>query len=191
MKKILSVLVVLMVISSVVFARRTDKPAFASGVAVVKNGTTFKLYYKGAEQSNVTISILDADKKVLYTEVQHNVNGFVRPYNLSYLATGEYTIEVADRSNIHTEKISVQRDNGEKLAHLFKMSEDGKYLLTVSNKDNSDITIRIYDGSDNVIYDKVEAASGEFAKVYNLKKYNGKFTFEISDANGKTKSITH
>ena len=89
MKKTLSVLVVLMVISSVVFARRADNPGAAAGMAVVKNGTTFKLYYKGTQQMDVKVSILDATNKIVFTEVLRKVEGFVRPYNFSNLPEGD------------------------------------------------------------------------------------------------------
>ncbi|MEJ7646617.1 MAG: hypothetical protein WKF87_18615 [Chryseolinea sp.] len=192
MKKIVSVLVVLVVISSVAFAGGIDKPDASSGVAIVKQGTTFRLYYKGFESNNVKVSILDSDKKVLFSETLFNVDGFVRPYNFTNLAEGHYTIEIADRHNRHSENIDVVRDKSENLAHILKVTgEDGKYLLTVSNKKSDDITVRIFDGKNQIIYDEVQTVSTDFARIYNLKKYTGKFTFEVTDGSGNTKSISY
>jgi len=192
MKKIFSVLVVLTIISSVAFAGGIDNPASSSGVAVVKKGTTFRLYYKGNELGNVKVSIINDSKTVVFTETFHNVDGFVRPYNVSNLKEGVYTIEIADRGNRHLETIEVVKDRSEKLAHVLKVAgEEGKYLLTVSNKKSDDITVRIYDEDNNKIYDEVQSISTDFAKIYNLKKYNGTFTFEVTDSTGNTKKISH
>ena len=192
MKKIFSALVLAVVIGSSAIAGGIDNPAASSGVAVVKQGTTFRLYYKGNESSNVKVSILNSDKKVVFTETLYNVDGFVRPYNFTNLEDGQYTIEIADRSNKHSESIEVSRGKVEKLAHILKVTgQEGKYLLTVSNKKTDDLTVRIFDGSNQMIYDEVQSVSSDFAKIYNLKKYTGKFTFEVTDGNGNTKSISY
>jgi hypothetical protein len=192
MKKLVSVLVVLTIISSAAFAGRIDDPANTSGVAVVKKGTTFRLYYKANESGNVRISILNDSKKVVFTETLYDIDGFVRPYNVSNLSEGVYTIEVAEHGKRHVETIEVVRDRSERLAHVLRVSgEEGKYLLTVSNKKADDITVRIYDGANNKIYDEVEAVSTDFARIYNLKKYSGTFTFEVTDGSGKTKKLSY
>lgn len=190
MKKTLSVLVVLMVISSVVFARRADNPGAAAGMAVVKNGTTFKLYYKGTQQMDVKVSIFDATNKIVFTEVLRKVEGFVRPYNFSNLPEGVYSIEIADKDGRQVEKVNYQKGKIEKLAHLLRVSGDEeKYLLTVSNKGNDAITVKIFDDSNSIIYSHKEDIKGDFAKIYNLERFSGKFKFEITDEKGGTKSF--
>ena len=192
MKKTLSVLVVLMIVSSVVFARRIDNPGLASRVAVMKDGTTFKLYYKGSQQTDVKVSIRDANNNELFSEVLKKVEGFVRPYNFSSLPEGKYSIQISDRAGRQIERITFEKEKVEKLAHLLKVSgSDSKYLLTVSNKEGEDITVRIYDESNNVIYNHREAAESDFAKVYDLGSHTGDFTFEVTDGKGISKSLSH
>ncbi len=192
MKKIFSALVFAAVICSSAFAGGIDDPESSSGVAVIRNGTTFRLYYKGSESSNVKISILNDKKETLFTETLYNVNGFVRPYNFTNLNEGQYTIQIADRNHRHSETVQVVKSKTEKLARIAKVAgEEGRYLLTLSNKKANDITVRIYDGSNNMIYNEVEAVSTDFAKIYNLKNYTGKFTFEITDSSGDTKSLSY
>jgi hypothetical protein len=187
MKKTLSVLVVLMVFSSVVFARRLDNPGASSSAAVVKIGSTFKLYYKGSEEADVKISIRNGSNDVVYSETLKNVEGFVRPYNFSKLPEGEYTIQISDKFGRQIEKITYKQEKTEALAHLLKVAgTEAKYLLTVSNRGESDVTVKIYDGANNVIYNQTEIVSSDFARIYNLGRIGGDFTFEISDAKGTT-----
>jgi hypothetical protein len=190
MKKTLSVLVGLMIISGVAVARWTDNPGAVPGVAVVKSGTTYKLFYKGTAKMDVKVSILDASDNVVFTEILKKVEGFIRPYNFLNLPEGEYTIEIADKNGRQVESVSYQKGKLEKLAHLLKVSgTEGKYLLTVSNKDAGSIRVRIFDDSHNTIYDHQEEIKSDFAKIYNLEKVSGKFTFEITDEEGRTKSF--
>ena len=190
MKKTFSVLVGLMVISSVVFARRLDNPGDSPSASVIKIGSTFKVYYKGSQQADVKVAIRDAGDHLLFSETIKKSDGFVRPYNFSNLPEGEYTIQITDNNGRQIEKISYAREKSETYAHLLKVAgSDAKYLLTVSNKANGNVTVRIYDDSNKVIYDKKEDASRDFAKIYNLEGIPGKFTFEVTDAKGTSTSL--
>jgi hypothetical protein len=174
-----------MVVSSVVFARRLDNPGASSSATVVKIGSTFKLYYKGAEQADVKISILNGRNNVVFSETLKKVEGFVRPYNFSKLPEGEYTIQISDKFGRQIEKITYKQEKPEALAHLLKVAgSEAKYLLTVSSRGESDVTVRIYDNTNSVIYNKTEIVSSDFARIYNLEGIGGEFTFEVSDAKG-------
>jgi hypothetical protein len=190
MKKTFSVLVVLMVVSSVVFARRLDKPGDSPSATVVKIGSTFKLYYKGPQQADVRVSIRDAGDHLLFSETIRKSDGFVRPYNFSNLPEGEYTFQITDQNGRQIEKISYTHEKRETFAHLLKVSgSEAKYLLTVSNQGAGGVTVKIYDDSNKVIYSKIEDASNDFAKIYNLQGIPGQFTFEVTDANGASTSL--
>jgi len=190
MKKTFSVLVVLMVVSSVVFARRLDNPGDSPNASIVKIGSTFKLYYKGSQEADVKVSIRDAGDRILFTETIKKSEGFVRPYNFSKLPEGEYTIQITDSNGRQIEKISYKHEKSETFAHLLKVAgSDTKYLLTVSNRSKGDVTVRIYDGSNNMIYNKREDTSKDFAKIYNLAGIPGQFTFEVTDATGSSTSL--
>jgi hypothetical protein len=187
MKKTLSVLLVLMAFSSVVFARRLDNPGATPSAAVVKTGSTFKLYYKGSQQADVKVSILDAGNHLVFSETIKDVEGFVRPYNFENLPEGDYTIKISDKNGRQIEKISYKQEKSEALSHLLKVAgTDAKYLLTVANRGESDVTVRIYDNANKMIYSQKEKVSSDFAKVYNLEGIGGEFIFEVTDATGTT-----
>lgn len=191
MKKTFSILMMLMIITSVVFARRMDNPMASTGVAVMKNGSIFKLYYKGSQQSDVKISILNDGDRVVFSEVIRKVEGFVRPYNFSNLPQGNYTIAISDKTGEYTEKVNYTIGKVEKLANLVRVTgTNDKFLLTIPNKHADNITVKIFDETNNVIYDQTERIVNDFAKIYNLERFSGKFIFEITDSKGITKSIS-
>ncbi len=195
MKRNVYVLVALLVSSNLVFARRIDNPASLNRMAVVKSGATFKLYYKSSEITDVKVSILDANDKVVFTESLKKVEGFVRPYNFSNLPEGDYSIEISDRNGRSTEKVSYQTntvpDADGKFARLLKVAGSERYLLTLSNKEADAITVKIFDDSNNIIYNQKEEIKSDFGKIYNLKRFSGKFTFEITDKNGAVTSLSN
>lgn len=175
----------------VTFGAMAGKGPAAAGVAVVNDGTTLKLYYKGTAEANVKVAILDANGKKVFSEVLKNVDGFIRPYNLSAIPAGEYTIEVADENSTHTEKVLIGRKPAAELANLVRVGgEEGKYLLTVPTKEPKDISVRIL-ADDQVVYDEVQAISSDFARIYNLKKVKGAVTFEIKDQKGNMKVVSY
>ncbi len=191
MKKNISLLFVLTVISSAVFAYPVNDPNTTTGVAVVKEGAIVKLYYQPVEQMDVKISIHDATDQIVFSEIVKKADGFVRPYNFSKLPEGDYTIEIVDKNGKQIESVTHGESKAEKLAHLTKIPGSEKYVLSVSNKDSGIMTVRIFDSSNNVIYDHQELAAGDFAKVYNLEKFSGRFVFEITDGQGVRSSLSY
>jgi len=190
MKKILSILLVLVIISSSAFARRaTDKPVPASGLAVTKNGSTFKVFYRGVNANDIKVSILDADNNVVFAETIRKVDAFVRPYNFEKLAKGEYTIEVSEAGSRQTQKILYEESN-ERLVGLVRLAGDAStFLLTVPNKGDETLRITIRGEEDELLYSGVEKIHGDFAQLYKLKDATGEFSFEVSDSKGIVRTV--
>ena len=168
-----------------------NKPGAEAGVAVVNQGTTLKLYYKGSAETNVKVSIINESGDIVYSEVLKNVDGFVRPYNLASIPAGEYAIEVSDQYTVYKEKVTIGRQAKAELAKLYRVSgEEGKYLLTIPSREAKDISVRIL-ADDKVIYDEVQAITADFARIYNLKKIKGTVTFEINDQKGNRTVVSY
>jgi hypothetical protein len=194
MKKSVSLLAVLMVMSTMIFARRLDTPAAvaASGMAVMKTGSIFKVFYKGNKENTVKVTILNSDKEIVYKEIVKNTAGFARPYNFVNLPEGDYSIEVNDETGTRIERVSYHTGSVQKLAHLSRLNGDTeRFILTVSNKDSENLEIKIYNEDQTLIYSGSEKIKGDFAKIYNLEKITGKVSFEISDDKGVTKTLRY
>jgi hypothetical protein len=189
MKKIFLMLTAALVVTFSAMA--SNKPGAESGVAVVNNGTTLKLYYKGLAEANVKVWILNENGDIVFSEMLKKTDGFVRPYNIASIPAGEYTIEVSDHTTNYSAKVIIGKEHKRELANLFRVrGEDGKYLLTVPTQEAKDINVRIL-ADDAVIYDEVVAISSNFARIYNLKKIKGALTFEIKDGKGNTTVVSY
>lgn len=189
MNKTLSFLAALLVITSVTFAKTPDNPA--SGISVLKNGATIKLLYKGTEQNDVKVLILNEDNQIVFTEKIRATDGFIRPYNFSQLPYGNYSFALIDNNGRQTEQVEYRTEPTRKLMHVVRISgTTGKFVLSVPNQGAGKLFVTIYDDMSRVLYSGKENITGDFARIYNLKDHTGKVTFEVSDSKGKTNSLT-
>lgn len=193
MKNFLSLLVVLTVLVGVVNAN-VDKPKSPVGMAVVKSGSGFKLFYHGLKRGDIKVTIYDAKGHAVHKETLHKVESFVRPYNLSSLNDGEYTVELTDADGTQLQKLTYQAQAAttRNLMRLVRVKGfDNKYMLMVPNKGNETLDIKIYDDSNSLIYNVTEHIQGDFAGLYKLNRIGKNFIFEITTKSGATTTLTN
>jgi hypothetical protein len=191
MKKSISILTLLLIAGSITFVNAFDKPGTSS--AVLKQGSTVKVLYKGSEQSDVKIFIFDEQDQIIFTERIKNTAGFARPYNFSNLPQGNYRIELIDNNGSHVEHInySIKPVHRSKVTYVARVTgSTDSFILSVPNKGKDDISITIYNDEDAVLYSGKETITGDFAKIYTLKNYTGKVKFVVTDSKGVTGSWT-
>ena len=191
MKKIFT-LSLSVLLCTVVFAGGTYNTSGISGVAVIeRDASTFKLIYKAAKAGDVRVSILDSRNKLVFEEFIKTVEGFSRPYNFGNLKEGEYTIEIVDSDGKQIEKIHNYSNKVEKIFNVRKIQSEKKFVLMISGKGRETVTVKIYDGSDALVYNERKVISGDFAQVYNIKSLKGIATFEVTGENGESKIIQY
>jgi flagellar hook assembly protein FlgD len=173
-----------------VFAGGIKDPV--TGLAIInKTGTsTYKVFYKNSESSNVKISIIDSNNKVVFKEKLSNVEGFVRPYNFSELAEGEYTLQIEDNSGIRKEQVSYRSGRVKNLFNVVRLAETNKYLVTAPGKWAETVTVKIYNQDGEILHNESSNSAEAFARVYKLEKVSGSVTFEITDSTGASKILT-
>lgn len=189
MNKSLSSLALLLILISATFANASDNPS--SSMAVLKRGSTIKLLYKGIEQNDVKVLIVNDENQVVFSEKIKSTTGFVRPYNFSKLPEGNYSIELIDNKGHQSELVSHKTESTRKLMHVIRVGgTTDKFVLSVPSPGQQKISIAIYDENGRTLYSGKENIAGDFARVYNLQKYVGRITFEVVDNTGKANSFT-
>jgi hypothetical protein len=183
-------LAVLLVVSSVASFAGKDEPR-KTGLAVVriKGSEVFKVIYKGEVAGKIKLNIYNGAGNIVYSETISGLDGFIYPVNFKGLSSGDYTIEIVDATGKKVEKISYQLAKKESNFHVSKLSESGKFLVSVGSKTDAKINIRIYDKNNNEIYSETKEISGDFAQVYKLDDSSAGYTFELSDAAGNSKRV--
>jgi outer membrane lipoprotein-sorting protein len=183
---------VIMIASGAVVARRLDAPGVSANATIMKSGSTFKLSYTRTERSNVKVSIYNESNQLVFSETIHKISSFIRPYNFSDLPEGNYTIEITDGSSKVVKTVNYKKESSEKFVKWVPVNgSPNKYVLTVANKGTELIRINIYDSKGNLQYSSCEKITGDFAKVYDLKKISGKVLVEVADAKGNIKALSY
>jgi len=184
MKKILSLVVVLIAIGQV--SAKGIEPKSPVGISVIKQGAIVKLFYRGEQSGKVKVTIFNERGDVVYREILANTAQFMRPYNFSSLPEGEYIIELRDEQGRRVEQVDYKFPSEKRTAHLTRLNDhENRFMLAVPNQGVDDFHIRIIDDRNNVLYEERQHVIGDFAKVYNLNKFTGRHTFEVSDNAGR------
>jgi len=165
----------LTMVSSVALAGGIDNPKASSKMAIMqKDEDHIQLFYKSNKEATIEVSIYDADNKLTFTELIRKSDGFIRPYDLSAMKEGDYTVVVNDGSEKFVEKISVKNSKEVLLSNVISMKKEGSYLLTVADKKAQRFTVTISDENDNVLYKQTESLDKQYSKIYNFPtKTNG------------------
>lgn len=79
--------------------------AFAAGNGTAKervkvvpsSGNVYRVLYDADEESIVKVRVKDADGNLVYADRIKTKEGFMKPYNLTELKPGQYTIVLTDK----------------------------------------------------------------------------------------------
>jgi hypothetical protein len=186
-KSILTALLIT-VMSTMLLANDREKASDAK--AIIRNSgknAVYQLVYLSEVPGTVSVSILDAKGNTIMTDRVKNVEeGFMRPYNFSALAEGNYVIEVHDSKGIvkvpfiHKVTKAVQPLQ----VKVKALPTDKKYQLIMVGSQEDVLQVNILDGTNTLVYTDYIDANNSFSKVYDLTKVKANnFTFEIRNSN--------
>jgi hypothetical protein len=165
--------------------------ATASSMAVLSttNKSVYSVFYKAEVAGNVKVSILDKNKKLIFTETISNVASFKRPYNFSQLAQGQYTIVIEDKNGKQVEQVNYVLNKVESFVRVNKVANaEGKYVLNVTSTGADDVYVKISNGS-TILHEQTIVVDKNFGLIYDLTQLKGKtgyITFEVVTESGKT-----
>lgn len=190
MKKTLSIFVMLTMVSSVVLAGGIDNPKASSKVAIMKKDADhIQLYYKSTKATTIEVAIYDGANKLKFSETIRKSEGFTRPYDLSKMKKGEYTIVVNDGDDRFVEKINTLSDKSSLLTNVIKTNTKGDYVLTVADDQAKSITIRITDRFNNLLLQQTESIDKQYAKMFHFNKDTADIKFSVTTDRGESALI--
>lgn len=180
MKKIFSVLSVLLVTGTVVFASGVTNSSTTSRMAIIRNGSVIKVIYKPESASFAKVSIVNSQGVEIFRDYVKTKNGFSRPYNISRLPAGTYTVKVSDSTGDRSEEIVVGSSKKSFTYKVDKLTgEENKYALFIPVTDVKKVDVLIYNRTGDLVYRTTETIKNSFARIYNLKKVEGEVNFVV------------
>ena len=171
--------------------KRSESPTSRSGMGVIHHkASVFKLFYKSEESADVKVEIIDANSAIVFTETIRKSDGFVRPYNFAMLPEGRYTIKVDNGSNWMIERIEYRTGRLVSPSAQVVTLREGKFLLVMAGREDEHFSVSVSGKTGDVIYHDDDAVAGSSAKLFNFKKIEGPFRFDITGPHGYAKTIT-
>lgn len=189
MKKLFVMFGALMIISRIAFAGEVTTPK-ATSTSVSLKGEIVKIFYRSEDSDKVKVTIYDATDKVVFKEEIKKKSSFIRPYNLENLPYGKYTIVLEDKNGRTEESVMYAKEEVNVQASIIHKKESRKALVTLFSTGETEVTYRVLDINDNVLYSKSEIVNGQAAKSFNLDKVKGAVTVQVSDSEGLLKYKT-
>lgn len=180
MSKIFSIVGALLIISSSVFAGGIDDPS-SSKIVVSKSGSVVKVFCK-SEAKNVKVSITNEKGTVIFAEnIRNSKKGFVRPYNLSQLGTGEFTFSMEDENGKRQETVVIEKPVPVLTSAIIKL-RDKKCAITLAGQNDAEAVITVKNEQGKVLFTERYQSNGTATKMLDLSGFAGSLT--VSVANG-------
>ena len=171
---------------------RTDDPA---EFAIVKSNDYVRVVYAGKTPVNLEVFIMTEDGQEIFSEKIRQPEGFVRPYNLSELERGIYTIIVSNGIGSIVRDIELKTPVPQEAfaTHAMKLDfpNGSRYLLTVPEQGLSEVTVEVYDSNHNLLYEHEVDTRHGYAKVYNIKglRPQESVSFQVWNKKGEVVSL--
>ncbi|MEQ9298237.1 MAG: hypothetical protein RIF33_06730 [Cyclobacteriaceae bacterium] len=178
MKKLIFAVLVA-AIGTTAIAKNTGGKASKVKVNTSLEDSKLELVYLDESPSTIIVKFRDAKGQVVSKDKLKNVSSFNRPYDLSHLSTGIYTIEVADEEGTFYET-SALVDNS---LSAVKPSGKAKYQLTFKEDLIQPVQVTIFNDRGTLIFKETVTSNQGFSKTYDLSKIKSdRYMFEVKTA---------
>jgi uncharacterized protein YfaP (DUF2135 family) len=158
----------------------------ASFTVKESKNSVFKVQYVSEQKGTVGVTILDKKNEIVFSEEITSTGSFIRPYNFSNLAEGEYTIVLKDENGEQRQTINYSTSKTNAFAHVTAVpNQDAKFWLNIVTNGEQKMHVRIYSLKGDLLHEQSEVVAGSYSKIFNVSQLNQpSVVFEVSNDNG-------
>lgn len=152
------------------------------------SSNVYLLNYTSPKPGNLVITIKDDLGSTLVTKSLPSTKVFSLPVNFSPVAEGIYTIQVENRGEKNVKSLDYNHNTAPTYSHVIDLG-NSRYLLEASHAGTENISVIIYDGSGNVVFEQKKVLRGNFTFLFNLKNVYGHPTFGVFEESGHSPMV--
>jgi hypothetical protein len=179
MKKILVMFAALIMISGVTFAGEAPLLSTAD-MSVSLIDQVVKVRYRSDKAGKVKVSIYcNATGKEVFSEQIKKQANFIRPYNLSGLPYGEYSIVLEDEAGRAVERVNYSKKVVTVLSSIIELKSKDGVMVALFSKEATDVTVRVLNEAGEILLSKQTAINGQNSQAFNLKEIKGAVKIEV------------
>jgi hypothetical protein len=147
----------------------------------------FQLKYLTKPVGKVVVSIKNDQNAIVYKDVIDAEKLFYRNYDLTNLAFGTYHLQVSGPSGATFNEFEVDLTPAQRVSSFVadtKVLDNRTIALVVRNLDNTEKTVRIYEGTEVIHEEKFDEET--FGKRFTFKNINSlkNVSFQIIESDG-------
>ncbi|UII27345.1 hypothetical protein LVD15_02640 [Fulvivirga maritima] len=167
----------LLIVSSTAFAS-TELDKSKVNISLSSDKEVYTLSYKGGDSKKVYVEIISSEGKTIFSEYIKVDGAFNRPYNLSELPAGEYTLKLRDRNGVTTRTINHGISNTKETKHFINLrAKDRKYQLTIASTEKT-AKVRIFKNGQE-IYSALKDIKNGYSEIFNLEQLDPAQQYEL------------
>ena len=192
MKKLTALVVLLTIVGTASFASHGPLGENSRFKLVPKAEAKYELIYVSDKESDVRITIFDAEGRNIKTNTVKDVIRFRRTFDFSKLEYGTYSIVVKNDDGSAREEVSYAEEKMKLQTFVAKIPERKSLKLHVGDFNmDKPVRVKIYNQENQVIHKDVISKDSAFSKVYTLAKdQTGLFTVQVEN-DGDFKFFTY
>jgi hypothetical protein len=192
MKKITSLVVLLIVIGTTAFASSGPLGENSTFKIIPKTDKKFELVYVSSEVSDVRIYIIDQDGSTVETNIVKDATKFRRTFDFNQMGPGKYSVIVKNTEGTAREEIYHPPYKTKLQTFVAKVPNSKSLKLHVGDFNNEEpVHVKIYNEKNEVIHKDKITNEKAFSKIYNLQKATpGQYFVSIAN-DGQVKSFFH
>lgn len=192
MKKLTALAVLLTVIGTATFATSGPLGENSTFKIIAKTETKYELVYISSEQSDVKVTIFNAEGRNVSSSTVKDVDKFRRTFDLRKLEAGKYSVVVKNSKGTAREEINHLMKKTKLQTFVAKIPDSKSLKLHVGDFNHEEpVYVKIYNSKNRVVHNDKITNAKSFSKVYNMKKAkSGEFRVLIEN-DGDYKSFIH
>ncbi|MGB5553405.1 MAG: T9SS type A sorting domain-containing protein [Flavobacteriaceae bacterium] len=168
----------------------TTANSIANNPKLIVDGANRSMTISLEADSDVqSISIVDVDGNVIYSENVKEASAYSKRFNLVALKDGVYTLTAKSNQkeiayDVKIEKSDLQIIEKKELSKPVFSRVNDKVLLNFLNLDREDVTVRISDTNDRIVYEDTLKNVAIVEKSFNFEKaFEDNYTITVKRGN--------
>ena len=144
-------------------------------LSVTPNAEKSLVFEMEAPSNQTTVSILDSDGVIIYSEKVADAATYTKKFDLRNLPDGDYILKVEDALKETIFEFDIDNSNvliadrKENTKPVFKKNGQ-RVFLNLLNTDKADVRITIYDSENRIVFDETVIGTLLVEKAFNFEK---------------------
>jgi len=143
----------------------------------------YKLVYPVRSKEMVNIKIYDQKNQLVFSDRIKNLNGFIRPYDLSYLPDGNYKFMIRSTSGFITRDIVHKAAENDLRISIEETGANDSYKLIVKGVSRNPVSVDIYNKEVGLVFKENIKIGKDFSRIYSFKNKVDNLTFIVTQNN--------